>query len=80
MAEVVVLTEVGSEEVPVIELEGPRVEVLVTAAEATVYCVYMKRLQAGYDNERYIIGYTAVANVTSFVAGLIFALIFPYIF
>lgn len=55
-------------------------EVLVTAAEATVYCIYMKRLQAGYDNERYIIGYTAVANVTSFVAGLIFALIFPYIF
>ena len=55
-------------------------EVLVTAAEATVYCIYMKRLQEGYDHERYIIGYTAVANVASFVAGFIFALIFPYLF
>ncbi|MBR0231207.1 MAG: hypothetical protein IJQ53_03170 [Clostridia bacterium] len=55
-------------------------EAVIIAVEATVYCVYMKRLQAGYDNERYIIGYTAVANIASFVAGLAFALLFPALF
>ncbi|MBR5746718.1 MAG: hypothetical protein IKX92_05625 [Clostridia bacterium] len=59
---------------------GLFMEIVIIAAEATIYCIYMKRLEAGYDNERYIIGYTAVANVASFVAGLAFALLFPAMF
>ena len=55
-------------------------EVAVIAIEATVYCIYMKRLEPAYDNERYLIGYAAVANIASFVAGFAFALLFPAIY